>query len=202
MHGILPKRTDICSRKLRVSLRFALIDAISPWLVLFFYLTKIDLVWAVNFNFVLLAAYLAVNFRQNMPSLVFNYLIYGAIFLSLIKIVASAFSKQDLMLSHVFSYSYGLIMPLLALSFAKTVSEAGYDKVHEILCDFSLRYFYITVPTVLIYSVLYFTGQVSYFGLGINAHYIYPFFLTGKILPVGFFFVLILLSGKRSVFVN
>lgn len=202
MHGILSSQSNTASRKLRIALRFSLIDALSPLLVLLFYLTEIDLVSLVNVNFLLLTAYMSFNYRAHTSSVFLSYLLFGAAILSIFKIIIAGYTNQDLMLTHILSYSYGIIMPIAALSFGKTVSEAGYDNVHKILCEFSLRYLYISAPIVLIYSILYFTGQVFYFGLGINFHYIYPFFLTGKILPIGIFLFLILLSGKRSVFIN
>ena len=189
-------------RKLRIALRFSLVDAISPWLVLLLYLTDIDLVWVVNVNFVLLTAYLAVNYRVGTPSKFINYIFFGAILLSLIKIISSIYFKQDLQLNHAFSYLYGLFMPMVALSFAKIVSGVDYDKIHEEICSYALKYFYIAVPTIIVYALLYFSGQVSYFGLGVNLHYIYPFFLTGKMLPVAVFLLLIVFSGKRSVLMN
>jgi len=180
MHGILSSQSNTASRKLRIALRFSLIDALSPLLVLLFYLTEIDLVSLVNVNFLLLTAYMSFNYRAHTSSVFLSYLLFGAAILSIFKIIIAGYTNQDLMLTHILSYSYGIIMPIAALSFGKTVSEAGYDNVHKILCEFSLRYLYISAPIVLIYSIFYFTGQVFYFGLGVNFHYIYPFFSQEK----------------------
>jgi hypothetical protein len=202
IRSMLNSEAEHSIRKLRIALRFSLVDAVSPWLVLLFYLTDIDLIWVVNVNFVLLTLYLAVNYRVRTPSKFVNYLFFGAILLSLLKIISSIYFKQDLQLNHAFSYFYGLFMPMVALSFAKTVCSTDYEKIHDEICSYALKYFYIAVPTIFVYALLYFYGQVAYFGLGVNLHYIYPFFLTGKMLPVAVFMLLIVFSGKRSVLIN
>lgn len=189
-------------RKIRVALRFATIDAISPWLLIIFYITGLDFVWLVNVNFLLYFIYLLLNITRSYPSVFLGYLFAFASIASALKLLLYVMASRDYELGHVFSYGFGLIMPLVALSFSSRIKYVSHKSANESFEKFAKTYLAIAAPGVVIYSILYFAGRIEYFGLGVNLHYVYPWFLTGKIMPVFAFLLLILISGKRSVLVN
>ncbi len=189
-------------KKIRIALRFATIDAISPWLLVIFYITGLDFVWLVNVNFLLFFSYLFLNITRAFPSVFLGHLFSFACIASVLKLILYAQASRDYDLNHVFSYCFGLIMPIVALSFSARIKYVGYGNLIRIFEDFARTYLMIAAPGVVVYSILYFVGKIEYFGLGVNLHYIYPWFLTGKIMPVFAFLALILISGKRSVLIN
>lgn len=189
-------------QKIRIALYFATIDAISPWLLIIFYIAKIDIVWLVNVNFLLYFIYILFNVTRSFPSVFLGYLFSFACIASVLKLILYTMASRDYELGHVFSYSFGLIMPLAVLSFSTRIQYISYQRANSIFERFAKTYLLIAAPGVIIYSILYFIGKIEYFGLGVNLHYIYPWFLAGKFTPVFLFLFLILISGKRSVLIN
>lgn len=189
-------------RSLKIAFAFALIDAVSPWLLILFYLTGIDLVWLVNVNFALMSLFL-IGMSRRLPRLSTLSVILGlALVASIIKFTMVPFYDNSQELHHYLSYAFGLIMPVAALCFVASFEEGNAEKIHAILSQWARRYAAIAVPGIILYSLFYFSGHIAYFGLGVNFHYIYPFFLNGKVTPVIAFAVLILISGKRAVLIN
>jgi len=188
--------------KIRVALRFATIDAISPWLLIVFYITGLDFVWLVNVNFLLYFSYLLLNITRSFPSAFLGYLFSFACIASALKLFLYVQAFRNYEFGHVFSYGFGLIMPLAAISFSARIKYVSHQSASRIFEKFSKTYLMIAAPGVVIYSILYFIGKIEYFGLGVNLHYVYPWFLAGKIFPVFAFLLLILISGKRSVLIN
>lgn len=188
--------------KLKVALNFALVDALSPWLLVIFYITGIDIVWLVNVNFALFFCFLFFNIRYKQPSFYLFSIFALALLISIFKLVLAFYMSRDIDFSHAISYCYGLVMPLVVLSFSTRILDLDSQISSNLLKTFAKRYLILSAPGVLVYSFLYFQGRIEYFGLGVNLHYIYPFFLTGKVAPVAGFLLLILMSGKRSVLLN
>lgn len=188
--------------QLKFALTFALIDAVSPWMLIVFYLTGIDLMWLVNVNFMLMTAFL-IAISRRLPRLNTLSLIIGvALVASIIKFAMVPYYDNVQEPKHYLSYAFGLVMPLAALCFVRSFETHDAPQIHAILVQWSRRYAAIAVPGIVVYSLFYFSGQIEYFGLGVNFHYIYPFFLNGKITPVIAFAAIILISGKRAVLVN
>lgn len=189
-------------RSLKIALAFALIDAISPWMLVVFYLTGIDLLWLVNVNFTLMSLFL-IGMSRRLPRLSTLSVILGlALVASIIKFAMVPYYDNSQELHHYLSYAFGLVMPVAALCFVASFEQGDTQQIHALLSQWARRYAAIAVPGILLYSFLYFTGHIAYFGLGANFHYIYPFFLNGKVTPVVAFAVIILISGKRAVLIN
>lgn len=189
-------------RPLKIALAFGLVDAVSPWMLIFFYLTGIDVLWLVNVNFTLMSLFL-IGMSRRLPRLSVLSVILGlALVASMIKFAMVPYYSNVQELRHYLSYAFGLIMPLAALCFVASVEEGDTQEIHAILTQWARRYAAIAVPGIIVYALFYFTGHIVYFGLGVNFHYIYPFFLNGKMTPVIAFAAIILISGKRAVLIN
>jgi hypothetical protein len=183
--------------------RIALIDALAAWLLIIFYLTGVDMIWSVNYGFIamtiLLAFQAGIAIRISWFSAFFLFFLVVAI----AKLVVFIYSDIDFEAQHMLTYMFGLLMPFLALSF--TAKFCAKDKliVDAVLQRFVSRYAVIAFSAIAAYSFFYFSDVISYFGLGVNLHYIYPFLLSsykGSSAIWCLFFILI--SGKRAVLVN
>jgi len=189
--------------QLRVLLSFSLIDSLSSWLLILLYLTGKNLVWLVNLNFALMS-FMLLRFssqsRRDSPLTVFFYTL---LLLSFVKLASFFDSGSAFQFKHCLSYFYGLLIPLLALSFTSKFSSADAPSVFEALNWYARRYLFIALPGILSYSLLYFTGNISYFGLGTNLYYVIPFFLfKGGLLKPLLLFGVVLLTGKRAFLVT
>lgn len=95
------------------------------------------------------------------------------------------------------------MIPILAFNFTNSFKVQDREFVLGECQRFAYRYAWIALPGLAVYSVLYLIGNITYFGLGANLHYIYPFFKDFNTLRVMLiFFVFILISGKRAVLLN
>jgi hypothetical protein len=189
------------STMLSLFLWLATFDIFSIWLLMLMYLTGIDVMFLVNINFIVMTLFLGVYFFLKR-SLGFLTLAFGfvAIF-SVMKLLYAWLLNYPLELKHFFSYSIGSVMPLLALSFVGTMRELSPEVFHQLIRRFAVRYSLIAISGILVYALFYFTGRIAYFGLGTNVHYVFPFILSG--IKSGFLlFLVILISGKRSVLLN
>lgn len=99
------------------------------------------------------------------------------------------------------SYFYSIAMPCLVFSTILSQSEDNPDVVYRELIWFSRWFLYISTPIIFVYFALHVTGRFTYFGFGINFHYVAPFLFHKNMYILGMA-VLILLSGKRSALVN
>lgn len=189
-------------KQLKTALTFGLIDAVSPWMLIFFYLTGIDLLWLVNINFTVMSVFLLAISRR-LPRVNTVSVVLGmALVVSMIKFGVAPYYLNLQEPHHYLSYAFGLVMPLAALCFTASFERTDSHQVHAILVQWARKYTTIVVPGIIVYALFYFFGQITYFGLGVNFHYLYPFFLNGKLTPVIAFAAIILISGKRAVLIN
>jgi hypothetical protein len=93
-------------------------------------------------------------------------------------------------------------MPLVSLVFAERSRHVTSIEFDGLMKWFAVWYLKLSISGVIPYILLYFGGYINYFGLGVNYHYIYPFFLSGGMIPVWLFLVLSVFGGKRAVLVN
>jgi len=183
--------------------RIALIDALAAWLLIIFYLTGIDLVWSVNIAFIAMTVLLVLTFRIQIRVSWFSGFYLFLLIVAVAKAVLSIYLDDGIEVQHIITYFFGLVMPFLALSFTARFSANDRLNVQAVLWLYSHRYTMIAFSAILVYSFLYFSGIVSYFGLGVNLHYVYPFLLSsGKGSTAILFFLIILISGKRAVLIN
>lgn len=181
----------------------ALVDAIAAWLLVIFYLTGIDLIWSVNFAFIAMTVLLLFSVGMQIRLSWFSGYFLFFLVLGVAKFVIFVDSDIGFEVQHVFTYFFGLLMPFLALSFSLRFSSKDKLTVYAVLQCYARRYAIISVSAIIIYSLFYFSGMISYFGLGANLHYIYPFFLaTHKGSSVILFILIVLISGKRAVLLN
>jgi hypothetical protein len=184
-------------------LSLALLEPFAAWLLLYFYITGIDLVWSINIIFIFMCFILLIYslhfFKLNRINLFFLLIFI----ISFVKLLIYIFSNVEFEFKHIISYAYGIIMPFLTLNFTSTFITSDREKVFFLLEKFSEYYIIVAFTALVTYSILYFAEVISYFGLGINLHYVYPFFLASqKIWMPGLFLFIILISGKRSVLIN
>lgn len=193
----------ILNNSLNWLFRIALVDALAAWLLIFFYLTGIDFIWSVNFAFIAMTGLLAfsVGVRTRISWISGFFLFFLVV--ALAKTVTLVYLDVGIEVQHVFSYLFGLVMPFLALSFTAKFSADDKAAVQNVLQTYARRYAIIAFSAIAVYSFFYFSGAISYFGLGVNLHYIYPFLLVSAKGPGAIWtFLLILISGKRAVLVN
>lgn len=188
---------------LKCLLLLALFEPFAAWLLIIFYITGLELVWAVNIVFIIITIVLGLYALLIIKITGINFLFLLMIGLSLIKMLTYIFYDIGFEKEHLLSYSFGLVMPFLALNFTSTFNSSDVDKVYILLYNFSKYYLIIGLSAIITYAFFYFTGEITYFGLGVNLHYAYPFFIIfHKIsIPILFLFI-ILISGKRAVLIN
>lgn len=184
-------------------LNLSLLDAISVWLLIFFYLTGIDLLFLVNINFMIIFAILITyGFCVIKPSYlsgVFFVFLIGA----LVKGLAFLPDGYGFSIVHCFSYFLGLCIPYFALNFASSFSALDRAELIHYLRLYAVKYAMISFSGIIVYFYFYCTGKIEYFGMGSNLHYIFPFLINKNLLGSTFlFFSIILISGKRAVLMN
>jgi len=206
--------SDIRFVFLGVVLVLATLDAFSTWMLILFYTTDIDIVGLVNYNFMIMSAvqlvFALLSYRQFITRIrragdlsIVLLLLLAATVLGVASMVVGVFEGADLGLRHAVTHFYGLGMPLVCLALASQFELSDIDRVNVHVVWFAWCYSIISFSGILVYAVLYYLGYITYFGLGTNAHYVFPWLIASKgpllILPVGF---LILISGKRAVLLN
>jgi hypothetical protein len=189
--------------RLRILLSFSLLDGLSAWLMILLYITGIDLVWLVNLNFAVMSAVL-ILFSFHMSRVKHLTLLFGVtLLISLVKLALYMDDSRGFQWTHFVTYFQGLIMPIAALSFASQFSAEESNEVLKILTRYARAFLWLALPGILTYSALYFLGYISYFGLGANLFYIYPFLAAkGNFLYAAIFFAIALFTGKRASFIT
>ena len=184
---------------LRILLLFALLDGLSAWLLILLYLTGIDLVWLVNVNFASMAALLMLFAFRNLRISYLILLFGAALFVSVVKIALYLDDTREFEWIHFLTYAQGLLMPFAALCFGSQFTKEDSVEILNILNRYARAFLWLALPGILTYSVLYFLGRISYFGLGANLYYIYPFLaVKSPIFYSAFFVGVALITGKRA----
>jgi len=188
-------------KKWEIPLIFSIIDGLSIYIVMMFYYYGTDLSLLININLATSALYLALNYRglSGPPLLIFVFLI--SLFIAFIKIFYQSIYLDDINYRFTFTNVYGLVMPIFALSFCKNLQKS--DSVDLVLRFKKLAkiYFIVIGPGMVLYYYLYFTGSISYFGLGFSLQYFLPFVISKLNLNYFLIFAIVLLSGKRAAMV-
>lgn len=191
------------NKTLSLLFRLSLIESFSPWLLILFYTTGINLIWSVNIIFILmtlsLMKFLGFRFRITL----FSGFFLAFIVLSFPKFLLFFDQGIGFDIKHAFSYFSGLLIPFLALSYSDKFNASSKLFVYRILESYARKFTIISFLAIFIYSILYFGGRVDYFGLGANLHYSYPFLLVSfkRSAPICFLFFVII-SGKRASLLN
>lgn len=190
---------------LKLVLILGLMDLLSIIYLMFFYVTSVDVVFLVNFNFILLTILLGLgalgaDFRLVVRNRFFS-IIFFLILVSILKLQIGLLG-WELDFYYILTYSYALLIMVFSLLFVSRFGVEDYLNVFNIFYHFARIYLTLAVFLISVYAILYFSGVVSYFGMGVNLHYAVPFFVKNGL---GFFvalFSIVILSGKRAVMVN
>jgi len=197
----IPQRQAGVSR-LQFILALCLLDALSPALITIRYFGP-NLVFLVNIFFLLMVCGIAATIRAQtkFPVVaVLAVLVFLAISVAKMFLLTTAGDYNQTTESAA-KYFLSFMMPMVCFMGVYSLPEDDPEVIERALVDFARRYLYMVVPFVLFYAALNFSGRISYFGLGVNFHYVTPFFLRGAVPVVGFV-ILILLTGKRAVLLN
>ena len=188
---------------LKLVLLLAVLDAFSIWFLIFFYITGIDVVFLVNVNFIIMLAVFSCFMVFSINLSLISLLFYLILVVSILKLFIFSVDTNTIGLKHFLSYFIGVILPIVVFNLTSSFRAQDRKFVLSECQKFAYRYAWIALPGLIVYSILYFIGKISYFGLGANLHYIYPFFKDFNTFRVTFiFFVFILISGKRAVLLN
>jgi len=186
---------------LRFFLWLALLDVVGIWLLIVFYLTKINLVFLVNLNFFVIFTYLFLVFLIKPRMGFLQYVFCGVLIISIVKLLTGFFYGANVDITHTLTHFFGILMPLATLSFASNFERSSVTEIDNEIFTYAKRYCYIAVIGIIVYAFFYFTGAINYFGLGAKFHYVVPF-LLGTTRATLFFLIIILISGKRATLLN
>ena len=181
----------------------SLAESFSPWLLIIFYITGIDLLWGVNIIFLGMTGLLLYDLGPSIRLYWFSRFFLFFLIISFLKFFFFFDQETPFEFKHLLSYFFGLIVPFLALSYTNKYNSKNRSYVYSILTRYSCRFTLISSLAIITYSIFYFTGRISYFGLGANWHYAYPFLLTSlKGSTSVWFFFIVIISGKRASILN
>jgi hypothetical protein len=126
---------------------------------------------------------------------------FFVIFISLIKVFLGYIDGANLNSYFIFTHFYSILIMLFSFMFASRFSENDFSHVLKIFRVYAFYYLIIASVFLSIYALLYFSGKISYFGMGSNLHYAIPFYIKSMPLMLSMFLI-VLMSGKRAVLVN
>lgn len=200
--GSRSKKKILKVSRMRLILGLCLLDVLGPVLVVLNYF-GIPLMFLVNINQMLILLFITL-LTQSLTKRTFPALI-AAILITLISVfklyLLSGTGNYNFSMSALAPFYFSLFMPVLIFTSIMSQKNDEIESVYQELYWFAKWYSFITIPLVLVYAIFYFTGQLSYFGLGINFHYFAPYFFQRYSHVLGFA-ILILLTGKRAVLLN
>jgi len=186
---------------LKLILFFGLLDTFSILLLILLYLTGKDFLFLVNINFLVIFSLISIG---SFGKIKFNNIIKFFIFILLISIVKFflVIFNNEIIIYYIFTYFYSLLLSLFSFIFISRFNTSDYAEILKYFQKFAYYYLVLASIFLILYSFLYFTGRIAYFGMGSNLHIILPFFIKNGIGIGMFFLVIIVLSGKRAVLVN
>lgn len=168
-----------------------------------FYVTGIDFMFLVNINFLIITLLLAIYSVKNTKLSKLSLIFVALMVVSVLKVCVYMMPGYEFELGHAMSYFAAVLIPYFSINLANSFEKAERQQVENIFRKFARNYAFIAFPGLVVYFILYLQGNIVYFGMGSNLHYIFPFFLTkGIAIPTIAFLAIILISGKRSVLVN
>jgi hypothetical protein len=187
----------------KLLLILCLVDAFGALFLILNYITSIAATNIINYLFVVVSIFAGIGivFSHKLTKLSFIYL--TLLIFEIFKFANADVTMNNSDLRQVFSYFYGVIMPFVILTYTCGFNNSEKKEVIDCLNRFCVRYFCIASFFILVYSYFYYTGAITYFGMGVNYNYIFPFIVKS----VGskgiiYCFVFIFLSGKRAPLVT
>ena len=180
------------------------LDAFGAWLMILFYTTGVDLVSFVNYNFLLIFLLMFLSTVRSFKLTKLSSIYIVVLLISFLKMIYLLnYSLYEI--KHIITYFLGLLIPIVTLSFTSNFNRKDNKIIYNEINKFAIRYAIIGIPGLLVYWVLHSLGHITYFGLGISLHYIFPLFLINKqkrgIYTI-LFFTINILAGKRAQFVS
>jgi len=190
---------------LKLLLVLGVFDSLSIGLLIVFYIYNLDFMFLVNYNFIIILCLLIVgSIIGDLKKILQNkYVIFCffVLFLSLIQVFLGYLDDANLNSYFIFTHFYSILIMLFSFAFASRFSENDYSYILKIFRVYAFYYLIIASIFLSIYALLYFSGKISYFGMGSNLHYAIPFYIKSMPLMLAMFFI-VLMSGKRAVLVN
>jgi len=186
----------------RLILAVCLLDLVPVLVVILNYL-GIDLSFMVNLTQICILSCILVLIRWSTPtSPTFIVLFFIIIFISVFKMLAIPIGlSTNFKASAIGPYFFSIIMPFVVFVSIFSQDSIRIKDLKKDLEWFAVVYAKVAGLLILVYAALNFSGVISYFGLGVNLHYVIPFFLSTQKGVVSFA-VLILLTGKRALLLN
>ena len=188
--------------RIAIILSFCLLDSLSPAIVTLRYIGP-DLGQYVNFFALITLCGIAttVRLKTKIPLaavvFIFLFLTISVVKMFLLTIPGDYNQSAESAAKYLLSF----LMPMTCFLAIYSLPNEDPKTIEKALIDFARRYLYIIIPSVLVYTMFNLSGQITYFGLGVNFHYVTPFFIKGYGTALGFM-VLVLITGKRAVLLN
>lgn len=188
--------------RLDALLTLCLLDAMGPVLVILSYL-GLNLTPLINVFFLLITfctGLMIRSIKREHGTVLVGLLIFLSISIAKMLLLTSSVEfNEDI--ESILKYFLSIIMPAICFGAVFSLKEDNPLIVEQTLVVFAKRYLYIVIPVVVVYAVFNISGTITYFGLGINFHYVTPYFVKGFSSATGFI-LLIFLTGKRAVLLN
>ena len=185
------------SRVLSIALNVALLEALAPILLMLLYLFSVDLVYLIKIPTIIITVLIslyALKPKYADPVSTFAFLL---IVLEVIKL----FFVQEVDLYRIAVRLYSVSLPFIALMFLSGFQRYEDKQVQTMLMNFARRYVFFSIPLMFLYALLYYSGEISYFGMSTNLHYALPYFFNSLRWPF-FIFALTVVTGKRAIILN
>jgi len=189
---------------LKYILFFGFLDTFSILFLIILYLTGVDLLFLVNINF--FTIFIIIVLGSMVGKIHINgYILFflSLLFVSILKVLLLISIDNIINIYYIFTYFYSLLLMIFSFMFVSRFTNDDYEKVLHYFRTFA--YYYLSMATIflIVYIFLYFSGKISYFGMGSNLHIVVPFFMkSGGSFFFFFFALIIIFSGKRAVLIN
>ena len=170
------------SRVLSIALNVALLEALAPILLKLLYLFSVDLVYLIKIPTIIITVLIslyALKPKYADPVSTFAFLL---IVLEVIKL----FFVQEVDLYRIAVRLYSVSLPFIALMFLSGFQRYEDKQVQTMLMNFARRYVFFSIPLMFLYALLYYSGEISYFGMSTNLHYALPYFFNSLRWPFYF----------------
>tara|TARA_B100001059_G_C17835699_1_gene587957 strand:- start:3744 stop:4868 length:1125 start_codon:yes stop_codon:yes gene_type:complete len=182
------------SRFLSIALNVALLEALAPILLMTLYLFSVDLVYLIKIPTIIISLLIfpyALKPKYADPVSAFAFLLIA---LEIIKL----FFVQEADLYRIAVRLYSVSLPFIALMFLSGFRSYEDKYVQAMLLNFARRYVFLSIPLMLLYALLYYSGEISYFGMSTNLHYALPYFFNSLRWPL-LICAVIVVTGKRAI---
>ena len=185
------------SKILAIALNVGLLEALAPVLLMMLYLFSIDIVYLIKIPTIIISLLLfpyALKPKYADPVSTFAFFLIA---LEIIKL----FFTQEADLYRIAVRLYSVSLPFIALMFLSGFRSYEDKYVQAMLMNFARRYIFISIPLMLLYALLYYGGEIAYFGMSTNLHYALPYFFNSLRWPL-LICAVIVVTGKRAIILN